>query len=500
MGRRRSGHEVNRPGFSGGSIPWDDEPMGQQSMILRALAAALALGHAALASAADAVPASVAVATTAAPARGCAPDATCPVEPVPGTVVVDLDYDGLGNTWKDRDGILRSDEIQCAIDCLDGDTEPENILPLPRSVYDAPPAISGGTLLFLPERPTPGSAPAQVPGGRLRYEIERPLVLPFSKGSIAVRGDGAILRLNAPPLYPMRAVFRRALPSSLSPRDIEFLHGFSDRWTFEGLLFVDPNPGNPGPPSIGIELQGAYHLVVERCRFDGFDRGVELHFCVFPTIRDCEFGSGHERDIIISDGVDCGSETGPCWTGKEGWLRESGSHQARLIGNHHVPHPSAKACVQVIRSMNPVFEGCVFEGPRPEHCVVITWPMHATEVTMRDTYIELSDPPKGKGLLRFECGGVARIDGFNITSAHPEDTLVDLSGAVDLKMIVSGCGWLPAGVRFDNGKNKYGNRWAFRDMVPAGGPLLAPARWVGGTERVPVNVTIDGEPPTAPKR
>ena len=64
---------------------------------------------------------------------------------------------------------------------------------------------------------------------------------------------------------------------------------------------------------------------------------------------------------------------------------------------------------------------------------------------------------------------------------------------------ISGCGWLPPGVRFANGKNKYGNRWAFRDIVAAGAPLMAPTRWEGGAERIPLNVSLDGQPAATKK-
>jgi hypothetical protein len=421
-------------------------------------------------------------AAQAAPAdeRGCAPDVTCPPEPIAGTVVVDLDYDGLGGTWKDRDGILRSDEIQCAIDCLDGDPQPEHALPLPRGVYDAPPSVAGGTILFPPED-----------GARLRHELDRPLALPFTRGSLAVRGEGARLRVVAPPLYPYRAAFRRALPASLSPRDVEFLHSYSDRWTFSGLEIVDTNPGNPGPPSIGIEIHGAHHLVIERCLFTGLDRGVDLRSCMLPTIRDCVFAGGRERDIVISDGVDCVERPGRCWTGTEGWLRESGSHQARLSGNHHATHASALAAVHVLRSMNPVIEGCTFEASRPKHLVIMTWPGHAAEMTLRAIYIELSEKPRGTGLVRLECGGLLRVDGLNYTGAHAEETLVDASEAKDVRVSIAGCAFLPAGVRFDNGRNPYANRWLFRDVVAVGQALTAPGRWVGAEAGIPKSLRVE---------
>ena len=125
--------------------------------------------------------------------------------------------------------------------------------------------------------------------------------------------------------------------------------------------------------------------------------------------------------------------------------------------------------------------------------------MQATTITLRDTYIELANPPCGTGLLRFECGGVARIDGLNYVGAYADDTLVDLSAATDLNVSISSCGWLPGGVRFANGKNKFANRWSFRDIVAVGGTLMAPTRWEGGADRIPVNVSIDGQPTTANK-
>ena len=81
-----------------------------------------------------------------------------------------------------------------------------------------------------------------------------------------------------------------------------------------------------------------------------------------------------------------------------------------------------------------------------------------------------------------------RTKGGAVPPAGTEDLLVDLSGASDLKVAVSGCGWLPPGIRFDNGKNRHANRWVFRDMVPVGLALLAPGRWVGGVDGVPVNI------------
>ena len=84
---------------------------------------------------------------------------TCPVSTRPGVVDV-ADFDLV-----EPKGVLRSRELQCAIDCLDGTVAPEHT---PTELFGetgrlVPPRIPGGVLVFQPG---------------LRYEITESLLLP----------------------------------------------------------------------------------------------------------------------------------------------------------------------------------------------------------------------------------------------------------------------------------------------------------------------------------
>ena len=67
---------------------------------------------------------------------------------------------------------------------------------------------------------------------------------------------------------------------------------------------------------------------------------------------------------------------------------------------------SATASVYIARSLEPVIDGAVFEGTRPRHSVLVTWPSHVMEVTLRDAYFEFAEAPRGTGVVRLECASL----------------------------------------------------------------------------------------------
>ena len=421
------------------------------------------------------------------PHAGCKDDATCPTQAHPGIVVVDLAFDGLGNRRNPPDGTLAADEIQCAVDCLDGDPAPEHALQASRKYLDPPPYIAGGTLLFLPESPPGGMKQADVGLPKLRYVAEEPIDLPYTSGALTLRGEGATIRCVAPATAKSRTIFRHVVPATASERDVEYLSGFATGWHVEGIAFGDTAKAATTAPSTALELHGAYHLVVERCRFENMGRGVELHMCLMATVRDCFFTGGRDIDVIVNDGTDCGTEKGKCWRGGEGWMRDSGSHHARLLNTHHVTDPSARASVYIARSIGAVLDGPTFEGTRPKNSLLVEWPNMGMEVTVRDVYVEFAENARGTGTMKFDCGGIATIDGLSYVGPYPNDVLIDASGTTELKLRVQRCGFLSPTVQFSNGANRNGNTWVIRDVMAAGPQLTDVARWKDGA--IPVNLT-----------
>ena len=156
-------------------------------------------------------------------------------------------FDGLGSSLTAADGVLATDEIQCAIDCLDGDREGEHLLPPGWKAYDEPPMISGGTLVFLPEQPPKGGEAVKgMP--RIRYQLTAGVELPFTASSLTVRGDGAVLRL-IPGGSGDRALFSRTVPRSAT---LAVLHYVSINESHLALLDLASGRRTPiDPPGDG---------------------------------------------------------------------------------------------------------------------------------------------------------------------------------------------------------------------------------------------------------
>lgn len=106
--------------------------------------------------------------------------AGCPIDPdtgglrecpdLDGIVTVDLRHD----VPDPGDGMLDASEIQCAIDCLDGDPLPDHSI----RPDGALPIVHGGVVHF-------------VPG--LKYRIPKPIDLPLAAtGAVVLEGNGDV--------------------------------------------------------------------------------------------------------------------------------------------------------------------------------------------------------------------------------------------------------------------------------------------------------------------
>jgi len=303
----------------------------------------------------------------------------CP-SPASGSVVVDARFDA------DLDGVLSYCEIQCAIDCLDGDSHQERTLASyegSKRPDSAPPAIRGGELIFDP---------------RLTYRTDRPLALPLLvEGSLNLRGNGARLELvlsSSSPSRSFAAIERMPLPGS-NQCDVAVMSELGSGWTIENFwiaLGVPDESVRASRQLKGIEIQGARQLAIRSCQFrassgGGFDTAIELHACRDCLVESPMLTMTRRVAVMVGDARGCGDDgSDACWlpcscpTSGPRWLARwapcttsSGSdgtvvRNARLYTGGPPTYPKSVG-IRVRSSADVVIDAPTFEGGRPLHYV-----------------------------------------------------------------------------------------------------------------------------------
>jgi hypothetical protein len=398
------------------------------------------------------------------------------------------DYDGSGAST--NQGILNSDEIQCAIDCLDGEPTQEWNL----AVTD-PEAISirAGEIVFL---------------RHVEYRVDQPLHLPITSAqgsTLKVHGYGSILWLDAAEEAAAPTIFERAPDPSWNNADVQMMVQWANGWVFDGLHFRVPPNTTYTNLSKAIDMDGTTHLNVSNCKFDDFGRAIELRFGLFPLIENNQFMGSKDVDIFIGTRcTGCWEACNPCtgrWNGSA-TQTESGCHHATLRNNHHFTYGTSvaenqTAAVYIQEGIFPVIEGCVFEGVKQPTHGIYAYGTVGNELTLRDTYVEYHYPrTTPSAFFKMAMPGDVMIDGINVTQPLTLGTLYEIATTLGVNTTVRHSTTLAhsptSGVlMFDNGTgSRWTNTWRFEDVYDTSVPFTSTERWVGGV--VPWYVTIDG--------
>jgi hypothetical protein len=417
-----------------------------------ALAAVLVLGLGLAASRAPAAP-------------SCRVGFTCPG--AAGRVDVTLGgFDGSGATGNQA-GVLDSDEIQCALDCLDGDPDPDHLMIGPKAPWTAT-QVRGGVIAFDPA---------------VTYHVQRSLELPAAvRDQLRVDGQGARLivkRASSDPIH----VLERAAPAGANNCDAEAMVDWGWLWTIENLSIV----GDGGAADEGIVLHGTGSPVVRDCWFDSLGTGVDLRFSISPAIDQCVFINDRRHDVVLGDGSQCGPDEkgacfGSCATGAAVFtqagsttrqLVEGGCNGAVVRHCRFLMTQSQSSSIRIFASRAPVIDGPVFDGTRGRHAIHYSHWL-ANNLTIRDMYFE-SSLERPDGVIRIDGGATLLVEGLHLVT----DSAVAIDAdAPDSTIIVRCVPWLPPGITFRNGSNSWRNEWRFEDVAAA--DLATPARWQDG--------------------
>ncbi len=404
----------------------------------------------------------------AAPAAwpSCRDGFVCPN--APGSVMVSLaNFDGSG-ALANRPGVLDSDEIQCAMDCLDGVPDPDHVL----------------------RGPTPPATSTPVPGGRItfdagvEYQIQRSVQLPaMTAGPMIVEGSGARLRIERKGDQPI-AIFERRAPPAATNCDVESMSVWAMLWTFRDLVLH----GGGSVADAGIVIHGSNSLTIERCSFGSLGVGVDLRFGLLPVIEQCMFINNRRHDIMLGPGnAECGP-SGSCYDActrgstvftKAGsntrQLVEGGCNGALITHCRFVLHSQQLASIRVRNSRAVVIEGAGFDGYRGKHAIHYTHPL-ADALTVRDLYFE-TNIASDDAMILVDGAGRLLLDGVHLETGV-KLVLVDTAASSGTSVVVRHASWMPGNVVFRNGPNAWRNEWRLEDVLAA--DLADPARWTGG--------------------
>ena len=404
----------------------------------------------------------LALPTAAEPA--CRAGFTCPGRA--GRVDVTLaGFDGSGTS--SRAGVLDADEIQCALDCLDGDADPDHLMPGPEAPFTATP-VMGGVIAFDPTA---------------SYKVQRSLELPAAaRGAVRIEGNGAKLAIDGSGA-PVTLLERRA-PKGANNCDVESMSVWSVLWSIEGLQLA----GRGLPDDEGIVVHGSKGLRIEGCLFGSLGTGIDLRFALSPLVQRCSFTNCRRHDVMLGPGNEECDPDGACFTPctngpavftKAGCttklLVESGCNSAVLSRTTHFMGSEAPSSIRIINSAQVVLEGPVFDGFRTRHAVHHSCRV-ANSLVIRDMYYETGVPSQD-AVIVFDGGSRLAIDGLHLVTGA-EQPLVDVSGNSGCTVDVSRVPWCPPGMRFMNGTNAWRNQWRFADV--AAQDLASADRWAGG--------------------
>lgn len=364
----------------------------------------------------------------------------CP-NPASGRVVADRAFD-----WN-SDAVLTYCEIQCAIDCLDGDTAQEHAL---RAVWTAPPQFD--------------ELPEAIPGGELildasiTYMTNRPLELPLrANGAVVIRGNGARISLTSPnpAICCSRdyALFERLPPFSSNTCDLNAMREGCAGWSIENLdlLLLIPESQRPTVKVKAIMIDGAERLSIRSCKIAGsvftpnpggsFDSGVELRFCRSCLVEMSKFTNVRRQEVLLGDVATCGpSGLDPCWSDNTlppsvfpapvTCMSDTGSNSSILRKNEHYSYPAGPSpgnhAVRIHGSTGVILEAESFEGSRPSQ--FITWTGARSGILeIRSPRFELgTDCSLAEGLIRVEPPGTMIIDSVE-TTISCDQLLLDAS-------------------------------------------------------------------------
>ena len=239
-----------------------------------------------------------------------------------GIVIVD-EYDTDGTTG------LNAAEIQCAIDCLDGDPDPQE---MPAAGWAGlGDGMLGGKLVF-----SPGTT----------YRIDAPLILPIKvEGSLIFEGNGAVLVVgpeSGATRDPDTAVSFPAfgkIPASVATGiDVLDTVEGSVNWRFENLIFERASGGDDWLVK-GIEIHGAQRLTVVGCRFERLDVGIQLNTVLTSVTEDCTFVGSRIHDVAVL-GDFCpqsrvnGAEYATCWVQQEAVFEDAEDCTIEVTDEH----------------------------------------------------------------------------------------------------------------------------------------------------------------------
>jgi len=403
-----------------------------------------------------------------APAGGssaCRPGFACPGRP--GQVDVTLaGFDGSSAATHDL-GILDSDEIQCALDCIDGDPDADHVLAGPGAPRTLTP-IRGGVVRF---------DPAVV------YRIQRSLLLPAATdNALVIDGQGARLTIKRTSPEPI-AVLQRVAPAGANNCDVEGMAVWASLWTIENLSIA----GDGFEGDAGIVLHGTNSLTIRNCFFGSLGTGVDLRFALVPAIDQCVFVNNRRHDVYLGDGA---AECGPagacfarCATGAAIFTKgtttrqlvEGGCNGAVIRHCRFLMHSQQLASIRLRNSRAAVIDGPIFDGYRGRHAIHHSDTL-ANDLTVRDMYFE-THVERSEGVIRFDGGSRLLVEGFHVVSGVPL-VAIDAADNTGATIILRSVPWMPKEIRFRNGSNSWRNEWRFQDVAAA--DLSEAQRWDGG--------------------
>jgi hypothetical protein len=397
-------------------------------------------------------------------APGCREGFRCPN--APGRVDVTLAaFDGSGATGNEV-GFIDSDELQCALDCLEGDPDPDHVLAGPKAPLTATPVRGGRVAL----------------DASVSYRIQRSLRLPAATTNAFIfDGQGARLTIRRAGREPIAALSRVA-PEGATNCDVELMSTWSFLWTIENVFVA----GGGDEGDFGVSMHGTTSLTIRNCWFASLGTGVDLRFGIQASVEQCVFLNNRQHDVVLGEGTsECGP-TGacfaPCTTGagvfKEGGgsrqLVESGCHGATVRHCRFLMHPTQLSSVRVKNSRTVVIDAPAFDGVRGRHAIHFSDYL-ANEYTVRDMFFE-TNVERPEGVIRFDGGSRLLVEGFHVVSGVPI-VGVDAEGNGGL-VVLRSIPWMPKEIRFRNGSNPWRNEWRFQDVGLV--DFTDPARWVGG--------------------
>ncbi|MEM7246634.1 MAG: hypothetical protein AAF533_14890 [Acidobacteriota bacterium] len=381
------------------------------------------------------------------------------------------DYDLAG------DGVIDSTDLQCAIDCLDGDIAPEWILTAADGPYvNSERSERGGELIFDPS---------------LSYVIDGTVNLPtlIFQAPLVIRGNGAKLVADS---GLSGVMFRRVVPIGGNNCDAAWMGNNGTGWRIQDLSFV--GHGGANLPS-GMILDGLNNAVIDNCRFIGLSRGLVLRYVLTSQVSQCDFVNCLKTGLLVGNRTSA-TELWPgfdrCETGfapvfgiptGQNVVTLGGCNGTMLLHNHYFGHPDgSEALVYIHDAYNAFIQGSIYEGVLPKHAI---YAESAAGISfgfqIRNVSFELGqapgsyDPTSDVSLIRLNTWGSAlSIDGLHVEGGH--HTVLDMRGAssgaashVSMKNVH----WFPSSlkIRFGNASDQFTFE-NFRHIVDV------PGRWI----------------------